>query len=243
MRDLKVRYRQTAVGAAWALIQPLMTMVVFGVLFGLLKSQPQASDVPYAVTSLAGLIPWQLFATTVTAATTSIVMNSNLVQKVYFPRIILPISAFIPSFVDFCIAMLMLIGLMIWFQIVPTWHIVFLPVMVVLVMITSLAFSLWLSALNAIYRDIQYVVPFLIQTGLLISPVVYETAAAIPPQWRWLYSLNPMVGPLEGFRWALLGLAPPSLISMSVSMAGMFLLLAGGMFYFRRMERFFSDRI
>ncbi|MBB01950.1 MAG: phosphate ABC transporter permease [Planctomyces sp.] len=243
LRDLKVRYRQTVVGIAWAVLQPLATMVIFWVLFQLLRGKPTASGLPYAVTSLCGLLPWQFFAASVTNATLSLVENQNLIQKVYFPRVILPVSSMIPALVDFCFAFVLLIGLMFFYGVTPTWTVVLLPFFLLLGFITALAVAMWLSALNAIYRDIQYVVPFVMQIGMFISPVVYEMDAAIPQKWQWLYSLNPMVSVLEGFRWTLLGMQPPAVGPMLVSFAGVALVFVSGTFYFRRMERFFSDRI
>lgn len=243
LRDLKVRYRQTVVGIAWAVLQPLATMVIFWVLFQLLRGKPTASGLPYAVTSLCGLLPWQFFAASVTNATLSLVENQNLIQKVYFPRVILPVSSMIPALVDFCFAFVLLIGLMFFYGVTPTWTVVLLPFFLLLGFITALAVAMWLSALNAIYRDIQYVVPFVMQIGMFISPVVYEMDAAIPQNWQWLYSLNPMVSVLEGFRWTLLGMQPPAPGPMLVSFAGVALVFVSGTFYFRRMERFFSDRI
>lgn len=243
LRDLKVRYRQTIVGIAWAVLQPLATMVIFWVLFQLLRGKPTASGLPYAVTSLCGLLPWQFFAASVTNATLSLVENQNLIQKVYFPRVILPVSSMIPALVDFCFAFVLLIGLMCFYGVAPTWTVVLLPFFLLLGFITALAVAMWLSALNAIYRDIQYVVPFVMQIGMFISPVVYEMDAAIPQKWQWLYSLNPMVSVLEGFRWTLLGMQPPAPGPMLVSFAGVALVFVSGTFYFRRMERFFSDRI
>jgi len=242
LRDLKVRYRQTIVGVLWAILQPLVSVAVFGVLFAVLKGKPTTGETPYAVTSLCALLPWQLFANSLTASTQSLVANQNLITKVYFPRVSLPISAIIGNLVDFGIGFVILLILLTVYSIVPTVAILLLPLMVLLVIVTSLAFSLWFSALNAIYRDVQYIVPFIIQIGVMISPVYYETAI-IPKGWLWLYSLNPMVGVLEGFRWALLGLQPPSPWHILLSCVCILLVLAGGAFYFRRMERFFADRI
>lgn len=242
LRDLKVRYRQTFVGVAWAMFQPLAMMLVFSFFFRVSGGSPSESDLPYAIVALCGLILWQLFASSVTSGTQSIVINQQLVTKVYFPKIILPISSVAVALVDFSIAFCLLLIVMAWYQVVPTAAILLLPLMVVIVIACSLAVSLWLSALNAIYRDVQYLVPFMLQVGLLASPTVYE-ASMVSPQWRWLYSLNPMVGPLEGFRWALLGMAPPAIAPMAISLGCTLVLLIGGMVYFRRMERFFSDRI
>lgn len=243
VRDLKVRYRQTIVGIAWAILQPVLTMVVFSLLFSMVNGKPHSNETPYAVTSLCGLVPWQLFAVTVVAATQSVVVNAQLIQKVYFPRIALPIASMIPSLVDFAIAMLVLLGMMLAFGVVPSWKIIFLPVFVAQIVAVSLSVSLWLSALNAIYRDVQYAVPFFVQIGMLASPVVYEMNAVVPGEWQWVYSLNPIAGTLEGFRWALLGTDFPALVPMLISLVTTLVLLVGGMTYFRRMERFFADRI
>jgi len=242
VRDFKVRYRQTFVGIAWALIQPLAMMLVFSFFFRVSGGRPSDSSLPYAVIALCGLIPWQLFASIVSAGTQSIVINQQLVTKVYFPKIILPLSSVAVALVDFCIAFCMLLLVMLWYQVVPTMAILLLPLMTLIVIVCSLAVSLWLSALNAIYRDVQFLVPFMLQFGLLASPTVYE-ASMVSPQWQWLYSLNPMVGALEGFRWALLGTAPPAIVPMVISLSCMLAILLGGLVYFRRMERFFSDRI
>ncbi|MCP4891248.1 MAG: ABC transporter permease [Planctomycetaceae bacterium] len=243
LRDIKVKYRQTIVGVAWAVIQPLITMVVFGVLFQLIKGQPTTGDVPYAVTCLCGLVPWQLFAGTLSQSTSSLVVNQNLVTKVYFPRVALPLSTLVAGLVDFGIAFVILVGTMAALGVVPSAAIALLPLMVMLVLLTSIAFGLWLSSLNALYRDIEYAVPFFIQIGFFVSPVVYEMNAVIPAKWQWLYSLNPMVGVLEGFRWAMLGTESPPVTSVLLSVIGVLFVLISGLVYFRRMERHFADRI
>ena len=243
LRDLKVRYRQTLIGVAWAVVQPVTTMIVFGVLFTLIKGKPHSEVVAYPVTSMCGLVPWQLFASTVVAATLSVSGNAQLVQRVYFPRVALPIASIIPAMVDFLIALLVLMGMMFAFGVMPTWRIVFLPVMVMGIVLVSMSLSLWLSALNAIYRDVQYAVPFLIQIAMLASPVVYEMRAVVPENWQTLYACNPMVGVLEGFRWSLLGTPPPDWMPIAISSSVAGLLLFGGLIYFRRMERYFADRI
>ena len=242
-RDLKVRYRQTFIGIAWAVIQPVITIAVFGVLFQLLKSQPTTDAAPFAVTIMCSLVPWRLFAHSLTQSTQSLVSNQHLITKVFFPRAILPISTLASGMVDAAIAFIVLVIVMIYFGTVPTISILFLPVMVLLVLLTSIAIGLWMSALNALYRDIQHAIPFLIQIGFFVSPVVYETQAVIPEKWQWLYSLNPMVGILEGFRWTLIGQGPPPVMSLVVSTIFVFVVLVGGMIFFRRMERHFVDRI
>ncbi len=243
LRDLKVRYRQTIVGVAWALIQPLVTMLVFGLLLKATNATAHSGDYPYALTCLCGLVPWQFFAASVTASTQSIVLNQQLVQKVYFPKVILPLSSMIPPLVDFVIAFSVILAMMVYYQVAPTIYILMLPLIIVLLMTAALALGLWLSALNAIYRDVQYVVPFLLQTGMFASPVIYEMSAAIPEKWQWLYSLNPMAGVLTSFRWAMLGTEPPNLTALLVSFAMLAIVTILGTFYFRRMERFFSDRV
>jgi lipopolysaccharide transport system permease protein len=240
-RDLKVRYRQTAVGLAWAVLQPLMTVVVFGVLISWLRGSASDGNVPYVVTSLCGMVPWQFFAAATTQATLSIALSSQLIKKVYFPRVILPLSAFVPASVDFFVSILMLASVMVYYGIVPGPRILLLPVLILATILVSTAFALWLSAVNGIYRDVQFAVPFVLQLGMMISPVVYETEAVVPEKWRLLYYLNPMAGLLQCYRWMLLGAELPALGSILTSAAAVGLLLVSGMFYFRRMERFFAD--
>lgn len=246
IRDLKVRYRQTAVGVAWALLQPLVTIFVFGVLFRVMNATAVTSGQPYALVSLCGLLPWQLFSATLTQSTQSIVVNKNLVTKVYFPRVILPISSLLPALVDFLVAFGLMVLLMLYYGIMPGPEFLLLPLMTLFAMLTSLAFALWFAALNAIYRDVGYVVPFLLQSGLFISPTVYESSVVLrrlPEGFHWLYWLNPMVGVIEGFRWVILGGAAPPVGSMLVSFLVVALFFVGGLFYFQRMERFFADRV
>lgn len=240
-RDLKVRYRQTVVGLAWAVLQPLLTVVVFGVLISWLRGSASDNKVPYVVTSLCGMVPWQFFAATTTQATLSIAMNSHLIRKVYFPRVILPLSAFIPASVDFLVSFLMLAIVMLFFGIAPGPQVLMLPVVLAATLVVSGAFALWLSAVNGIYRDVQFAVPFLLQLGMMISPVVYETEAVVPERWRSLYYLNPMAGLLQVYRWMLLGAELPAVGSLLTSATAVGLLLVTGMLYFRRMERFFAD--
>lgn len=240
-RDLAVRYRQTAVGVLWALLQPLGTVVVFGVLIHWLRGNASDGTLPYAVTSLCGMVPWQFFAATVSGATLSIALNAPLIKKVYFPRVILPLSAFIPASVDFVIAAGLLLTVMLWYGIVPGWSILLMPLLLVATLIVSAAISLWLSALNGIYRDVQFAVPFALQLGMIISPVVYETEAVVPEQWQPLYYLNPLAGLIQCYRAVLLGSPFPSLTSLAISSVGVTVLLVGGAVYFRRMERHFAD--
>lgn len=240
-RDLKVRYRQTFVGLAWAVLQPLMTVCVFGVLIHWLRGTASSGQVPYVVTSLCGMVPWQFFAAATSQATLSIALNNQLIKKVYFPRVILPLSAFVPASVDFLVSFTMLGIVMLFFGIVPGPQILLLPVVLAATLVVSAAFALWLSAVNGIYRDVQFAVPFVLQLGMMISPVVYETEAVVPEQWRFVYYLNPLAGLLQVYRWMLLGSELPALGSLLTSAAAVGLLLVSGMFYFRRMERFFAD--
>ncbi len=240
-RDLKVRYRQTFVGVAWAVLQPLMTVCVFGVLITWLRGSASDGKVPYIVTSLCGMVPWQFFAAATTQATLSIALNSQLIKKVYFPRVILPLSAFVPASVDFVVSFAMLAIVMAFLGVVPGPQILFLPVLIVATLVVSATFALWLSAVNGIYRDVQFAVPFVLQLGMMVSPVVYETETVVPEKWRLVYYLNPMAGLLQCYRWALLGSDFPSPMALLTSSVAVGVMLIGGMFYFRRMERFFAD--
>ena len=238
-RDLKVRYKQTALGAAWAIIQPFFTMVIFSVFFGRLAKVP-SDGIPYPVFAYCGLLPWQLFAHALTESGNSLVGSQHLITKVYFPRLVIPLAAVVAGVVDFGIAFVILIGMMVVFHIVPTAAVVTLPAFLLLALATALAVGLWLSALNVQYRDVRYTIPFLVQAWLFATPVAYPSSL-VPARWRALYGLNPMAGVIEGFRWALLGKAqgPGPLLLVSVVMvAG---LLMGGLFYFRRVERTFAD--
>jgi lipopolysaccharide transport system permease protein len=239
-RDVKVRYKQTVLGAAWAIIQPVGTMVVFSVFFGSLVKVP-SDGVPYPIFSYAALLPWQYFQGALTQASNSLVGSSNLVSKVYFPRLVVPLASVLAGVVDFVIAFGILIVLMVYYGIVPTAAVVLLPAFFLLAMVTALGVGLWLSALNVSYRDVRYIVPFLVQFWMFATPVAYSSKLLDEP-WRTLYGLNPMVGVVEGFRWALLGTAPPGpmlLVSAVVSVV----LLVSGAAYFRRVERTFADLI
>lgn len=242
-RDIAVRYKQTLIGVAWALVRPLLTMVVFTLVFGQLAGLPSEGSAPYPILVFAALLPWQFFAGALAEASNSLIVNANMLSKVYFPRLVVPVSAVVVSFVDFLIAGLILLGLMVWFQFLPSWRLLTLPLFTVLAFSASLGAGLWLAALNVKYRDFRYVVPFLIQFGLYISPVGFSSAV-VPPQWRLVYSLNPMVGVIDGFRWAILGgdgvIFWPGL-ALSSGVAGA--ILATGIWYFRRLERTFADVI
>jgi lipopolysaccharide transport system permease protein len=241
-RDILVRYKQTVIGIVWALIRPFLTMLVFTFVFGNLAKLPSGS-VPYPVLVFAGLLPWQFFSSALSESSSSLVNSSNLIAKIYFPRIIIPGSAIIVSLVDFLISGCFLIVLMVWYGIIPGWNILLLPIFIIITFVAALGAGLWLSALTVKYRDFRFVVPFLVQFGLYISPVGFSSAI-VPEQWRWLYSLNPMVGVIDGFRWALLGgeyqLYWPGFI-LSNCLLG--LLFISGIWYFRKTERTFADII
>ena len=238
-RDLKVRYKQTAIGVAWAILQPVLAMVVFTVFFGRLARMP-SDGIPYPVFAYCGLLPWQFFAHALTESGNSLVTNEQLVTKVYFPRLVIPLAAVLSGVVDFGIAFLLLVVLMGVFHVVSTGAIVFLPFFFLLTVATALAVGLWLSALNVQYRDVRYTIPFLAQFWLFATPVVYPSSL-VPAKWRALYGLNPMAGVVEGFRWALLGRGegPGPLLAVSTAVA--IALLVSGLCYFRRMERTFAD--
>jgi len=237
-RDVKIRYKQTALGFLWAIIQPLFLMVVFTLFFGSLAKIP-SEGIPYPLFSFTALIPWTLFAEGLTRSTTSMVQNAGIITKVYFPRLIMPISGILSPLVDFTIAFVILLFMMAYYGFIPTIAIVLLPFFILLAIMTSLAVGLWLSALNVKYRDFQYTIPFLIQIWLFASPVVYPSSL-LPEQFRILYGLNPMAGVIEGFRWALLGTNPPEAMIL-ISVGVVVLLLVGGLFYFKRMEQYFAD--
>ncbi|MBF9059788.1 ABC transporter permease [Rhodobacterales bacterium HKCCSP123] len=240
-RDVAVRYKQTVIGIAWALIQPLLTMVVFTVIFGRVADLPADGAAPYPIMVFAALLPWQLFATSMTQASNSVVNNSALVGKVYFPRLIVPSASAVVALVDFAISLGMLAVLMVVFGFFPDWRVVFLPLFLLLAVATAMGPALWLSALNVKYRDFRYIVPFIVQFGLYVSPVGFSSSN-IPDEWRFLYGLNPMVGVIDGFRWCLLGgeatLHMPSFL-LSLCLTALFLWI--GIHAFRKTERTFAD--
>ena len=240
-RDVKVRYKQTILGAAWAVLQPFFTMLIFSVFFGRLAGMP-SDGVPYPLFAYVALVPWTFFASGLTLSSNSLVANQALLRKVYFPRLVIPAAAVASGIIDFLIAFVVLIGLVLWYGMMPTANVVWLPALVLLALVTSLGGGLWFSALNVLYRDIQYIVPFLVQVWLYCTPIVYPSSL-IPERWRALYAINPMVGVVEGFRWALLDTdtAPGAMILVSAAAA--VALLVSGLFFFRRMERSFSDVI
>src|SRR5262245_11339668 len=238
-RDIKVRYKQTALGAAWAIIQPFFTMVVFSLFFGKLGKIP-SDGIPYPIFSYAALVPWTFFANGLGQSSNSLVGSANLIKKVYFPRLAVPIATILSGIVDFVLAFVVLIGMMLYYGIVPTINTLWLPLFLLLALVTSLGVGLWLSAMNVQFRDVRYVVPFLTQVWMFATPIAYPSSL-LPEPWRTLYGLNPMVGVVEGFRWALLGSneAPGPIIAVSALAA--LALLVSGAFYFRRMEKTFAD--
>jgi lipopolysaccharide transport system permease protein len=238
-RDVKVRYKQTALGAAWAVIQPFFMMVVFSLFFGRLASLP-SDGIPYPVFVYCALLPWQLFAQALSECSSSLVSNERLITKVYFPRLVVPIAAVLGGLVDFAISFLVLLGMMAYYGITPGVAILMLPLFILLAILTALGVGLWLSALNVQYRDVRYTITFLIQLWLFATPVAYSSSL-VPPRWRALYGLNPMAGVVEGFRWALLGKAEGPGALLIVSVAAVVVVLVGGLFYFRRMENTFAD--
>ena len=242
-RDIAVRYKQTFIGVAWALIRPFLTMLVFTVIFGRLAKLPTEGQAPYALMVFAGMLPWQFFSTALSSCSESLISNANLLTKVYFPRLIVPAAAVITSFVDFLISFLIMVGLMVWFQWWPSWRLLTLPLWVAVAFAASIGSGLWLASLNVQYRDFRYVVPFLVQFGLYICPVGFSSAI-VPAKWQMLYAINPMVGVIEGFRWAIIGKAafvnPQGVL---LSMAIVVMLLVTGVRQFRRMEKRFADVI
>jgi len=240
-RDVKVRYKQTAIGALWAVLQPLLTMIVFTVLFGRL-AKISSDNIPYPVFSYSGLLPWTFFASAINLAGLSLVTNANMIAKIYFPRLLMPAAAVLAATLDFCIAFVVLLFMMVYYGITPGIAALTLPLFLALAIFTALGVSLWLAALNVKYRDIRYVIPFLTQVWLFLTPVLYPSSM-IPDKWRLVYGINPMSGVVEGFRWSLLGTekAPGAMILVSAGVV--VVLFVGGLFYFRRMEREFADVI
>ena len=242
-RDILVRYKQTVIGMAWALIRPFLTMVVFTVVFGKLAKLPTEGDAPYPILVFAAMLPWQFFANSLAECSNSLITNANLISKVYFPRLIVPSSAVVVSFVDFMISGMILLGLMAWYDFVPSWRIVTLPLFIAIAFAASMGAGLWLASLNVQYRDFRYIVPFIVQFGLYISPVGFSSSV-VPEKWRLLYSLNPMVGVIDGFRWAILGgESQLYLPGFTLSLGLVLVFFISGIKYFRSMERTFADVI
>jgi lipopolysaccharide transport system permease protein len=241
-RDLTVRYKQTLLGALWAILRPFLTMVVFSIFFGGLAKIP-SDGVPYPIFTYTALLPWELFATSLSVASRSLVNNSNMITKIYFPRIILPLSSILAGLVDFAIAFVVMIGMMIYYHFTPTTNAWYVLLLALLTLVTAMGVSLWLSAMNVLYRDVGYVTPFLQQLWLYITPLAYP-ASLVPAKWQLVYALNPMTGIVEGFRWALLGTSPTAPVNLLIiSTIVSFVMLFSGLFYFRRMERLFADMV
>lgn len=241
MRDVKVRYKQTALGAFWAILQPFLKMVVFTLFFSALAKSNSA--IPYALFLYCGLLPWQLFEFMFTQSANSIIANERLISKIYFPRLLIPFSSAVVGLVDFACAFLVLVGLFIYYDIAPGWPVLLLPLFLLLTVTTAMAVGLWLSALTAIYQDFRYTLSFLAQLWFFATPIVFQSDDVKRPVLRWVLALNPMTGVIEGFRWALLPGSEPPKAMLLFSVVGTLLLLLGGMLYFRRMERTFADNV
>jgi len=242
-RDVSVRYKQTIIGILWAVIRPLLTMVVFTVIFGRIAKLPSDGQAPYALLVFAAMLPWTLFANALSESSNSLINNANLIGKVYFPRLIIPAATLVTAFIDFLISFVILLGMMIWYRFLPGWEILYLPFFIILALLASLGPGLWITALNVKYRDFRYVIPFVVQFGLYVSPVGFSSNV-IPEQWRLLYSLNPMAGVIDGFRWCLLGGNSPLYLPgflLSLAIIAIFLYL--GVTRFRRTEKTFADLI
>jgi lipopolysaccharide transport system permease protein len=241
-RDILVRYKQTAIGMLWGIIRPLLVMIVFTVIFGKLAKLP-SEGIPYPVMVFSAMLPWQLFATSFSESSNSLIGNVNLIAKIYFPRLIIPVSSIMVNFIDFFISFILLLGLMLFYNILPDWRIIVLPLLLLFIFLLALGLGLWFSALNVKYRDFRYVIPFLVQFGLYVSPVGFSSTV-VPEQWRFLYSLNPMVGIIDGFRWVLLkGQTSLYLPGLMISVVLVILILVSGFIYFRKAEITFADVI
>ena len=238
-RNIKVRYKQTAIGAAWAIIQPLLTMIIFTLVFRKFANVP-SDGLPYPIFSYAALLPWTFFATSLNQGILSVVNSSHLITKIYFPRLLLPTSAILSGLIDFGISFAFFLGMMIWYRILPGWQVVFLPGFVLLTVLTALSLGLWLSAINVRYRDVGQAIPFLVQIWMFASPVAYPVSS-VPEQWRLFYSFNPMSGVIEGFRWTLLGRAMPDILPLVISVVVVLALLFSGLVFFKRLEETFAD--
>ncbi len=240
-REIKVRYKQTVIGAVWAILQPLLTMVIFTVVFGNFAKIP-SDGLPYPLFAYVALLPWEYFSQAISRSGVSVVNDANLIRKIYFPRLIIPLAAVVTPLADFCLSFVILLGMMLWFHVIPTWGMMALPLFLLMALLTALSAGLWLSALNVRYRDIRYTIPFLTQLWMYASPIAYPVSL-IPEKWRLLYSLNPLAGVVEGFRWALLGKESPDFSIMAVSAVVVLVVLLGGLVYFKKMEQTFADVI
>jgi lipopolysaccharide transport system permease protein len=242
-RDVSVRYKQTLIGVAWAVLRPFLTMVVFTIVFGRLAKLPTEGDVPYALLVFAGMLPWYLFSNSLTSAADSMVGSSHLIGKVYFPRLIVPVATMVTALVDFVVSLVVLFAVMAWYRFMPGWQILLLPVFVLLALLASLGPGLWIAALNMKYRDFRFIIPFVVQVGLYISPVGFSSSV-VPEEWRLLYSLNPIVGVIDGFRWCILGgQSTIYLPGFALSLVIVALMLWLGLSRFRRTEKSFADLI
>ncbi|MCC6454894.1 MAG: ABC transporter permease [Caldilineaceae bacterium] len=242
-RDVSVRYKQTVIGVAWAILRPLLTMIVFTVIFGRVAGLPSDGAAPYALMVFAGMLPWTLFSTALGEASNSLIGNERLISKVYFPRMIVPTAAVVTAFVDFLISFVILVAMMVFYRFAPTWNILLLPLFILLALLASLGPGLWITALNVKYRDFRYIIPFIVQFGLYVSPVGFSSSV-VPDEWRFLYSLNPVVGVIDGFRWCILGGESPIYwpgFILSLVIVAFFLWL--GISQFRKMEKTFADLI
>ena len=242
-RDILVRYKQTVVGVAWAVVRPFLTMLIFTIIFSRVAKLPSVGSAPYAILVMAGMLPWQFISGSVSASSDSLVGSSNLISKIYFPRLIIPSSSIVTSFVDFLISLVLMAAMMAWFRFAPDWRLLFLPLFILLSIACSFGIGLWLSALMVEYRDVRHIVPFIVQFGMYVSPVGFSSNV-VPEKWRLLYSLNPVVGIIDGFRWSLMRgqmnlRAPAVLLSMAVTS----LFISGGIWYFRKTEKTFADVI
>ena len=240
-RDVKVRYKQTVIGAAWAVVQPLLTMLVFTFVFGRVAKIPSDGS-PYPLFVFVGLLPWNLFSRALSQSIVSVVGNANLITKIYFPRLLLPLSGILPGVIDFAISFVFLLGLMVWYRVIPGAAVLLLPLLVAFTLLASLSVSMWLAVVNVRYRDVGQAVPLLIQLWLFVSPVAYPLSE-VEPKWQLLYSVNPVVGIVEGFRWAVLGTQNAPIIPLILGVAVASLLLVGGTIYFKRMEETFADEV
>lgn len=241
MRDIQVLYKQAALGAGWAILQPVFAVIVFTIIFGYIANLP-SDGVPYPVFAFAGVLPWTYFAEAVRRSSTGLVNDAELVRKVYFPRLIMPLATVVTPLVDFCIAFVVMIGLMLIYGVAPSWNLLIVPPLMVVAALLALSIGLWLGPINVRFRDIKHTLPFMIQIWMYASPIVYPLSM-IPEEWRWAYALNPMVGVIEGFRWAAFGQGQPDFTALATSGAVIVVLLFGGLIFFKRMERSFADVI
>lgn len=242
-RDITVRYKQTVIGVLWAILRPLLTMIIFTIIFSKLAKLPSDGNAPYAIMVFAAMLPWQFFSSSIADASNSLIGNTQLITKVYFPRIIIPISSVVTSFIDFLVSFVILVFLMVYYHFIPSWHIIFLPIFLLIAFLASAGIGLYITALNVKYRDFRYIVPFIVQFGLYVSPVGFSSNI-VPEKYRLLYSLNPMVGVIDGFRWAILGgKSTINLPSFLISIVVMVFFLILGFYQFRKMEKKFADII